>query len=212
MLFRSLIDRFVISATKGDADVVICVNKADLMDPVELQPILGRYGQLGYQTVLVSAATGSGIDRLRELLRDRQSVFTGQSGVGKSSLLNVVQPGLGLQTGEICSWNTKGRHTTRTARLIELHSGGWVVDTPGIRQMELWDVSPDEVEGYFVEFRPFVAYCGFPDCTHTHEGNCQVKLAVKGGLISRARYDSYLRVRTGQQDEDRKSTRLNSSH
>ncbi len=197
----SLIDRFVISATKGDADVVICVNKADLMDPVELQPILGRYGQLGYQTVLVSAATGSGIDRLRELLRDRQSVFTGQSGVGKSSLLNVVQPGLGLQTGEICSWNTKGRHTTRTARLIELHSGGWVVDTPGIRQMELWDVSPDEVEGYFVEFRPFVAYCGFPDCTHTHEGNCQVKLAVKGGLISRARYDSYLRVRTGQQDE-----------
>jgi len=197
----SLIDRFVISATKGGADVVICINKADLMDPLELQPILGRYGQIGYQTVLVSATTGEGIDRLRELLRDRQSVFTGQSGVGKSSLLNAVQPGLGLQTREVSSSNTKGRHTTRTARLIPLKTGGWVVDTPGIRQMELWDVLPAEVEGYFVEFRPFVAYCAFPDCTHTHEANCCVKQAVQGGLISRARYDSYLRIRSGQQDE-----------
>ncbi len=197
----SLIDRFVISATKGRADVVICINKADLMDPLELQPILGRYGLLGYQTVLVSAATGAGIDRLRDLLRDKQSVFTGQSGVGKSSLLNVVQPGLGLRTKSVSAQNTKGRHTTRTARLIPLKTGGWVVDTPGIRQMELWDVLPEEVEGYFIEFRPFVAYCGFPDCTHTHEGNCKVKHAMQLGLISQARYQSYLRIRTGQQDE-----------
>lgn len=201
LLKLSLVDRFVISATKGQADVVICINKADLVDPVELQPVLGRYGQLGYQTVLVSAETGQGIDQLRDLLRDRQSVFSGQSGVGKSSLLNAVQPGLSLQTGEISTWNTKGRHTTRTARLIPLPFGGWVVDTPGIRQMELWDVQPDEVEGYFVEFRPFVTYCGFADCTHTHETNCRVKQAVQAGLITTARYESYLRIRSGQQDE-----------
>lgn len=198
----SLIDRFLISAEKGETDVLICVNKADLIDPASIQSILGLYGQLGYQTVLTSAETGAGMERLRGLLKDRGSVFSGQSGVGKSSLLNAIQPGLVLDTREVSSWSQKGKHTTRRAELIALESGGWVVDTPGIRQMALWDVIPEEVEGYFVEFHPFVADCRFPDCSHTHETGCRVKQAVEAGLITRARFYSYLRIMTGQETAD----------
>ena len=139
------------------------------------------------------------MDRLRAFLKGKGSVFTGQSGVGKSSLLNAIQPGLVLDTGEVSGWSQKGKHTTRRAELISLESGGWVVDTPGIRQMSLWDVIPEEVEGYFLEFHPFVGYCRFPDCSHTHEKNCRVKQAVESGLITRARYLSYLRIMTGQE-------------
>jgi ribosome biogenesis GTPase len=134
---------------------------------------------------------------LRQLLRGRQSVVAGQSGVGKSSLLNRADPKLHLQIGDVSSWTGKGRHTTRRAVLLPLDSGGWVVDTPGIRQMELWDVQPGEVEGYFVEFRPFVPRCKFPDCSHTHETGCGVIRAVERGLISRMRYESYLRIVSG---------------
>jgi len=189
-----LIDRFLISAESGGTRAMICVNKADLTHSNELQSLLGLYARLGYQTVQTSAATGEGISRLRTLLKDRQSVFAGQSGVGKSSLLNAVQPGLALDTGAISEVTHKGKHTTRRAELIPLQFGGWVVDTPGIRQLELWNVRPDEVEGYYPEFRPFVARCRFPDCSHTHETECQVKRAVGCGLISQRRYQSYLRV------------------
>lgn len=195
-----LIDRFLISAAKGKSEALICINKIDLIDPVELQPLLGMYGRIGYRVVLCSAETGDGIDRFRELLKGRQSVVSGQSGVGKSSLLNVVEPGLKLDTGAVSSWTQKGRHTTRTAKLLPLSFGGWVVDTPGIRQLELWDVQPEEVEGYFIEFRPFVTYCQFPDCTHTHEANCRVKRAVSLGLISTTRYHSYMRILSGQEE------------
>jgi ribosome biogenesis GTPase len=198
----SLVDRFMISAAKGGAGILVCINKADLVNPAELQMLVGIYGRIGCQVVLISAATGAGMDRLRTLLRDRQSVFTGQSGVGKSSLLNVIQPGLARPTAEVSSWTQKGRHTTRTAVLVPLASGGWVVDTPGIRQMELWDVLPEEVEGYFVEFRPFISYCQFPDCSHTHEKICRVKQAVRKGLISAARYESYLKILSGQDEEE----------
>ena len=178
VLKPSLIDRFIISTVKGGTEALICINKADLVDPVALQPILGLYGQLGYQTVLTSAETGGGMSLLRALLKGRQSVFSGQSGVGKSTLLNAIQPGLGARTATVSEFTQKGRHTTRRAILVALESGGWVVDTPGIRQLGLWDVMPEEVEGFFVEFRPFVALCRFPDCSHTHETGCRVKQAV----------------------------------
>jgi ribosome biogenesis GTPase len=125
-------------------------------------------------------------------------VFTGQSGVGKSSLLNAVQPELGLRVREVSEATQKGRHTTTTAQLIKLDQGGWVVDTPGVRQFELWDVIPEEVEGFFPEFRPFVALCAFPDCTHTHEQRCAVKRAVYRRWISEARYVSYLGMFRGE--------------
>ena len=196
----SLVDRFIISASKGETAAVICVNKSDLVNRAELQPILGLYGQLGYQTVLCSAETGEGIAWLRELIKGRQSVFTGQSGVWKSSILNAIQPGLKLGTSHVSTGSGKGRHTTRRAELVALDFGGWVVDTPGIRQLELWDVIKEEVEGFFVEFRPFVAFCRFPSCSHTHEIGCRVKDAVLAGLVSRGRYESYQRIMYGQED------------
>jgi ribosome biogenesis GTPase len=195
-----LIDRYLASAERGGIWPILCLNKADLVDPVEIQPVLGVYSQLGVPTILTSVRTGQGIERLRRLLKDRQTVFSGQSGVGKSSLLNVIQPELGLRVRAVSEVNDKGRHTTTTAELIRLAFGGWVVDTPGIRQFELWDITPEEVEGYFPEFRPFVSRCGFPDCTHTHEERCAVKEAVDRRLIGERRYFSYLGMFQGREE------------
>lgn len=193
-----LIDRYLASAAQGGIRPLLCLNKSDLIEPASCQKIVGYYSQLGIPTFLTSATTGHGIDRLREQLRDRQTVFSGQSGVGKSSLLNAVQPELGLRVREVSDVNQKGKHTTTTSELIRLDFGGWVVDTPGVRQFELWDTIPEEVEGFFVEFRPFVALCAFPDCTHTHEDRCAVLRAVKRRQIRAGRYHSYLGMISGQ--------------
>jgi len=187
-----LIDRYLALAQQGGLNPVVLLNKADLADVVELQPLIGAYAQLGITAMLTSATTGMGVDRLRRELRGRATVFSGQSGVGKSSLLNAVEPGLGLAVKTVSEVNNKGRHTTTYAQLIKLASGGWVVDTPGVRQLSLWDVRPEEVEGYFPEFRPFVPLCDFPDCTHTHETGCAIKNAVARRMISARRYHSYL--------------------
>ncbi len=189
-----LIDRFLVSVAKGNVAGIICINKVDLVDSAELQTLSGIYGQIGCEVVLVSAHSGVGLDRLRAILRNRQTVFAGQSGVGKSSLLNAIDKGLVIRTGEVSDWSKKGKHTTRNAVLHELPFGGWVVDTPGIRQMELWDVIPAELEAYFVEFRPFVRFCKFPNCSHLHESACGVQAAVMRSLISSIRYESYRRL------------------
>lgn len=194
-----LIDRYLVSAEQGGIRPIICLNKADLVDPVIFQPLIGLYSQLGISVFLSSATTGVGIDQLRKLLPGRETVFSGQSGVGKSSLLNAIQPELALRVREVSEVNQKGKHTTTTAQLIRLDCGGWVVDTPGIRQFELWDIIPEEVEGFFPEFRPWVHLCAFPDCTHTHEERCAVKRAVARRQISDQRYISYLGLFTGEE-------------
>jgi ribosome biogenesis GTPase len=193
-----LIDRYLVSAEQGGIRPIICLNKADLADPAPYQSMVGLYSQLGIPLLFTSAVTGRGVDRLRAFLKDRETVFSGQSGVGKSSLLNVIQPELGLHVREVSDVNQKGKHTTTTAQLIKLDMGGWVVDTPGIRQFALWDVLPEEVEGFFPEFRPLVPLCFYPDCSHTHEDRCAVKRAVERRQISASRYKSYLGLFAGE--------------
>ena len=191
----NLIDRFLIMAERHEIGAVVCINKCDLVEPVWLQQFASVYGHLGYPVVLTSIVDGSGIDQLRSCLRGQQTAVSGQSGVGKSSLLNAVDGNLQLDTADVSDSNSKGRHTTRRARLLPLQEGGWVADTPGIRQFELWDIQMEEIDGYFIEFRPFVPYCRFPDCSHTHEQDCGVRDAVAVNLINRYRYESYLRLR-----------------
>jgi ribosome biogenesis GTPase len=192
-----LIDRYLASAAQGGIAPIICLNKADLVDHAAYQPLIGLYNQLAIPTLLTSAANGLGVARLRRLLQDRETVFAGQSGVGKSSLLNALQPGLDLRVREVSEATQKGRHTTTTAELLRLDFGGWVVDTPGIRQFQLWDILPEEVEGFFPEFRPLVPLCAYPDCTHTHEDRCAIKDAVARRLLSDSRYTSYLGLFSG---------------
>lgn len=196
----NLIDRFLVSAEQGHLRVVICINKADLVDPASLQPLIGVYAQMGYTVLLASAHSGLGVDRLRNRLLGKQSVVAGQSGVGKSSLLNAVQPGLGLAVSTVSAETQKGRHTTTTARLIPLAGGGHVVDTPGIRQFQLWDMVPAEISGLYRDLRPLVSLCAFPDCTHNHEAGCAVKDAVADGWLDARRYESYLHLFAGEME------------
>lgn len=195
----NLIDRYLLTAEKTQICPLVCINKVDLVEPADLMPLAGVYGQLGYQVLMVSATTGQNIDQLRNLVAGRDSVLTGQSGVGKSSLLNAIEPGLGLRVQTVSNESKKGRHTTTTAELFPLAAGGHVIDTPGIRQFQLWDIIPEEVAGYFRELRPYVSQCRFPDCTHTHEDFCAVKDAVADGRIDTRRYESYTQIQAGDE-------------
>lgn len=189
-----LIDRYIVATLAGDITPVICMNKIDLDLDGSAGELLERYARLGYTTIHSSALTGEGVDTLRDVLKDKESVIAGQSGVGKSALLNAVEPGLQLRTGDISEQTRKGRHTTTTATLIRLAIGGYVVDTPGVRSFDLSMVGRHEFESYFVEFLDHVPNCKFPDCTHTHEDGCTVKQALERGEIHPERYESYVRL------------------
>ena len=197
----NLIDRFVVCAEQGKMRPVIVINKIDLIEPADLMPLSGVYARMGYAVHLVSAATGFGIERLRRALAGHASAIVGQSGVGKSSLLNAIDPALQLKVGEVSEENQKGKHTTTTARLLPLSGGGYVVDTPGIRQLQLWDLIPVEVLNYFRDLRPYVNLCRFPDCTHTHEADCAIKNAVADGRLDARRYESYCQLAAGVEEE-----------
>ena len=198
LLKPNLIDRYLISAEKANIDPIIVINKADLVDVADLQPVTGVWAQMGYPVLLTSTETGLGVERLKRMVSGRDSVVTGQSGVGKSSLLNVIEPGLQLRVGTVSDENQKGRHTTTAAKLIPLENGGHLIDTPGIRQFQLWDVIPEEVAGYFRDLRPFINGCRFPDCTHTHEDDCAVKWAVADGKLDVRRYESYVQIKDSE--------------
>jgi ribosome biogenesis GTPase len=189
------LDRFLVVAEMNDLPAVICVNKVDLSEPGEAEALFNIYEKIGYPVLYVSAKRGDGIETLRECLRDKISVFAGSSGVGKTSLLNAIQPELGRKVKEVSKATEKGMHTTRHIELFPLDTGGYVADTPGIRSLALFDLEPWELDGYFREIAPLVAQCQFSDCSHRHEPKCAVRAAVKDGRVSPERYESYLRLR-----------------
>jgi ribosome biogenesis GTPase len=192
-----MLDRFLVIAEAARLPAVVCANKSDLASPEAARGLFALYPPLGYRVLYTSAITGAGVGEMRDLLRGKLSVLAGPSGVGKSTLLNAVQPGLGLKAREVSRATTKGRHTTVYPELLPLEGGGYVADTPGMRALALWDIEPEELDGYFVEIRPLVAHCEFSDCTHLHEPGCAVRRAVEAGQVSASRYESYCRLRAG---------------
>ena len=182
-------------AEKQHIDALIVANKIDLVTMKHARDIFRGYETLGYPVLYTSAHTGEGVGTLRGHLKGKISAFAGPSGVGKSSLLNAVQPDLGLHVRAVSEATSKGKHTTHVRELFPLDVGGYVADTPGIRTLALWDTEPEELDGYFVEMRDLVSDCKFSDCTHTHEPGCAVREAVSNGEISTQRYNSYLRLR-----------------
>ena len=195
-----MLDRFLVIAEKQALPALIVANKVELVNLEQAKTIFGHYEPLGYPVLYTSAKTKRGVAELRQLLVSKISVFTGPSGVGKSSLLNDIQPGLGLAARQVSQATSKGRHTTVVRELFPLKGGGYVADTPGLKALALWDIEPEELDGYFPELRPLVAQCQFSDCTHVHEPGCAVQAAVADGRVHPERYQSYLRMRFGEED------------
>lgn len=194
-----MLDRFLVIAEKQGIPAVVVANKVDLVGQAEAESLFGRYAAIGYPILYTSVKQNLGIDALRDMLTGKLTGLAGPSGVGKSSLLNAMQPGLGLAVREISSAVNKGRHTTVMRQLIPLAGGGYIADTPGLKSLALWDTEPEEMDAYFPELAPLVAHCQFSDCTHTHEPGCAVRAALAAGKIHPDRYDSYLRLRAGEE-------------
>ncbi|HEX3052725.1 MAG TPA: ribosome small subunit-dependent GTPase A [Aggregatilineaceae bacterium] len=199
-----MLDRFLVAAEKAEIpEIRICVNKFDLVQdaPEKTLETFSLYEKIGYPVLYVSAKMALGLEALRGVLTGKISVFTGPSGVGKTSLLNAIEPDLGRRVSQVSQATTKGRHTTRYSEMIPLAAGGYLADTPGIRAISPWDVEPDELDGYFIEIGAHVAQCKFQDCTHTHEPGCGVLEALKRDEITQERYESYLRLREMLEEE-----------
>jgi ribosome biogenesis GTPase len=194
-----MLDRFLVIAEKEGIPPVIVANKVDLVGQERAVELFGLYTPIGYPVIHASARTGQGVEELRQVLRNKVSALAGPSGVGKSSLLNALQPGLGLAIREVSAAIGKGRHTTTVRELFPLEDGGYVADTPGMRSLALWDTEPEELDGYFPEISPLVRECQFNDCTHRSEPGCAVREAVKSGKVRPERYDSYVRLRAGEE-------------
>jgi ribosome biogenesis GTPase len=192
-----MLDRFLVIAEKQKIPAIIVANKIDLVD--DPKEIFGLYETIGYRVLYTSTKTDVGIEQLKSILAGKISAFAGPSGAGKSSLLNAMQPGLGLAVNEISKVMDKGKHTTVTRQLFPLEGGGYIADTPGWKSLALWDTEPEEIDAYFPELRELVQHCQFSDCTHIHEPDCAVRRALEEGKIHPERYDSYLRLRAGKE-------------
>jgi ribosome biogenesis GTPase / thiamine phosphate phosphatase len=191
-----MLDRFLVVAEHNEVPAVVVANKVDLVHIGQAHETFDPYQAIGYPVHFVSAREGVGVEELADRLSGRTSVVTGPSGVGKSTLLNAIQPGLRIETGDVSEFLHKGRHTTTSAELHALTApgNGYVADTPGLRELGLWQIPPNELAWCFPEFEPFLGACAFNDCRHVNEPRCAIRAAVKEGRVSEARYDSYRRL------------------
>jgi ribosome biogenesis GTPase len=195
--FANLIDRYLVAAELSQITPILLLNKADLINEsnqAEIDHLVGRYEAIGYQVLLVSTKTEQDLAELHAQLADKISVFVGQSGVGKSSLINVLLPGIDLKVGALSEQTRKGKHTTTTARLFHFPKGGDLIDSPGIREFALWHLEPERLLEGFIEFRPFLGHCRFRDCKHEQEPGCAILEAIESGKISASRMESYQRI------------------
>ena len=191
-----MLDRFLVAGEKAGIErLVIVVNKIDLDGDGSARRQFQIYERIGYPVLYTSALENVGVDAVREALSGHISVLTGPSGVGKTSLLNGIQPGLARSVKSVSSYHQEGMHTTRDSELVRLNAGGYLADTPGMRTLTMWDVEPEELDGYFREIADVVPDCRFGDCTHFNEPGCAVRAAVDHGHISRSRYESYKTLR-----------------
>jgi len=191
----NLLDRYLIAAEAADVPAVICITKMDLAEANRIEADMKTYTDIGYQLILTSCVTREGLDRFTDTLRGRTSVLLGKSGVGKTTLLNAIQPDLGLRVKEVSASTGKGKHTTTHLEMFSLDIGGQIVDTPGMREFGAWNVEQSDLAQLFPEMRPYLGQCRFAPCTHTHEPDCAVKQAVAARHITEHRYESYLQLR-----------------
>ncbi len=197
----NLLDRYLVSAEFAEIPALICLTKMDLVEdgPLaeEIEAVAAEYTAIGYEVVLTSTVTGRGLDDLKDRLQGRLSALVGHSGVGKTSVLNAVEPDLGRRVQAISKATGKGRHTTSVSEIVSLAVGGAIIDTPGIREFGLWGVSEQDLAWFFPEMRPYVGRCKFRlDCAHDEEPGCAIRQAVVAGQISPYRYQSYLKMRS----------------
>ncbi|MBK9290937.1 MAG: ribosome small subunit-dependent GTPase A [Bacteroidetes bacterium] len=200
------IDRFLATAEAYHIPAVLVFNKIDLLETREGQEVLNHmsdiYRNAGYPVIHVSAYTGQNIDSLQQFLKDKVVLFSGHSGVGKSALINRLVPGLNLRTGAISDKHQKGKHTTTFAEAIALPDGGWLVDTPGIKEFGLYDLEKETLAQRFPEMRRLMPHCRFANCTHMHEPDCAVKKAVNDGALASSRYQNYLNMMLNDYSND----------
>lgn len=196
--FANLIDRYLIAAEAVEITPLLVLNKSDLLDRnerrAEIDALFEQYRAIGYTTLQASTHSEHGLDALRAQLHDRISVFVGQSGVGKSSLINALIPGIDIRVGELSTAESKGRHTTTTSRLFHLPTGGDLIDSPGIREFGLDNLDRAQIENGFIEFREWLGRCRFRDCSHQHEPGCALQTALRDGHISPARMQSFMTI------------------
>lgn len=193
-----MLDRFIILAEMQDIPVHLVVNKAELSTPQRVEDVFGLYRDL-YPVHVVSAHTEQGVENLRSALIGKTTAVAGPSGVGKSTLLNAIDPTHRRDTADVSDATGKGRHTTIGSRLYEIDNDTWIADTPGMRALAMTAIDAEELDSYFIELRPYLGECFYQDCTHVHEPGCAVQEAVERGDIARERYESYVSLRSGDE-------------